>query len=254
MAPTKSNLIKSIVPNAFQIVVLLLAVGAAFYIGKLSTEVEFYKEGMPINNQLGQAPAAQAPEPQPYQPIDPSTFALPDSGDHVRGNSSAKIAIIEYSDFDCPFCGSFHETAQQIVDDSNGEVQWIYRHFPLDQLHPDAFTKSAASECAYLQGGDEAFWAFTDEIYNSFSGSALEEAEYREMASDLGFDATQFMNCINNGDTADRVKKDMEEGTAAGVRGTPGNYIVNFETETIIPLRGAEPLENVRNVIDGLLE
>jgi len=252
MTTTKSNFLKSIMPNAFQIVVLILAVAAAFYVGKLSTEVKFYKENMPLNNQVGQAPAAQAPEPKPYQPIDASTFVLPSNDDHIRGDRGAKIAIIEYSDFDCPYCGSFHETAMQIVEESNGEVQWIYRHFPLEQMHPDSIKKSAASECAYLQGGDDAFWAFTDEVFANLSGTELGQEDYENLATDLGLNPAQLINCLDNGDTIDRVKKDLEEGTTAGVRGTPGNYIVNLETETIIPLRGAEPLENVQNVIAGL--
>jgi len=252
MTSTKQNFIRSIMPNAFQIIVLILAVAAAFYVGKLSTEVKFYKEGLPLNNQAVQAPTAQAPEPQPYQPIDASTFAMPSSEDHVRGERNAKIAIIEYSDFDCPYCSSFHETATQIVEESNGEVQWIYRHFPLEKMHPDSLTKSAASECAYSQGGNEAFWAFTDEVLATLSGTELEQEDYEELATKLELNPAQFLSCINNGDTIDRVKKDLEEGTAAGVRGTPGNFIVNLETETIVPLRGAEPLENVQNVIESV--
>jgi len=249
MTLAKSNLLKSILPNAFQIIVLLLAVGAAFYVGKLSTEVKFYKENLQADDQAAQGAAGQQPNQEPYQPIDKSTFALPSSEDHVRGESSAKIAIVEYSDFDCPYCGSFHETAAKVVEDSKGNVKWIYRHFPLEQLHSDAMTKSIASECAALQGGEEAFWAFTDGVYSSSSGTPLDNDYYEEFASDLGLNASQLISCIENEETKDRVEKDLKEGEIAGVRGTPGNFIVNLETEVIIPLRGAEPLENVMNVI-----
>jgi protein-disulfide isomerase len=252
MTNKKQSFFKALIPNVFQIVVLILAVVAAFYVGKLSTEVKFYREGLANVNQLGQGPEAQAPEPEAYQPIDASTFTMPGEGDHIKGNADANIAIVEYSDFDCPYCGSFHETATRIVNESDGEVMWIYRHFPLEQLHPDAFTKAAASECAYNLGGDDAFWAFSDEIFASYSGTNLDDDDYTQIANDLNINSTQLLSCINNGDTDDRVNKDLDEGNTAGVRGTPGNYVVNIATETIIPLRGAEPYENVQGIIESV--
>jgi len=85
--------------------------------------------------------------------------------DHVRGNRSAKIKLVEYSDFECPFCQRFHLTAKQVLDEYGNDVAWVYRHFPLDQLHPKARPTAEASECVYELGGDEAFWKFTDEVF-----------------------------------------------------------------------------------------
>ena len=82
--------------------------------------------------------------------------------DHIYGNPSAEISLIEYSDFECPFCKRFHPTAKQLVDKSDGQVNWIYRHFPLAFHNPGAQKQAEASECAVKLGGNEAFWRYTD--------------------------------------------------------------------------------------------
>jgi len=86
--------------------------------------------------------------------------------DHVRGSSNPQVYLIEYSDYECPFCVRFHPTAQKLIDDYK-EAAWVYRHYPLDQLHPNARRAAEASECVTELGGNDAFWKFTDEIYKS---------------------------------------------------------------------------------------
>ena len=81
--------------------------------------------------------------------------------DHIKGPIDAPIKIVEYSDFDCPFCGRFHDSMNQVVE-QNDDVVWAYRHFPLDQLHPNARTIAQISECIAMMEGNDAFWAFTD--------------------------------------------------------------------------------------------
>ncbi len=88
-----------------------------------------------------------------------------DDTDHVRGNPEAKITIIEYSDFDCPFCSRFHSTMLQVLEAYNGQVKWVYRDFPLPQLHPNAPKLAEAAECVASQNGKEAFWNFADAYY-----------------------------------------------------------------------------------------
>ena len=81
--------------------------------------------------------------------------------DHIKGSIDAPIKVVEYSDFDCPFCTRFHDSMNEIVA-TNDDVAWVYRHFPLDQLHPNARGIAVASECIAREGGDEAFWKFAD--------------------------------------------------------------------------------------------
>jgi len=86
--------------------------------------------------------------------------------DHILGDlSTAKIVVIEYSDLDCQFCKVFHSTMYLVVKESNGDVAWVYRHYPIPQLHPEAFKKAEATECAWEQGGNTAFWQYTDRLF-----------------------------------------------------------------------------------------
>jgi len=99
-----------------------------------------------------------------------NTVALTDlpavsEADHLRGEKGAKITIVEYSDFDCPFCFRFHTTMQQVLDEYDGQVNWVYRDFPLPQLHPNAPKLAEAAECIASQNGEEAFWKFADAYY-----------------------------------------------------------------------------------------
>ena len=84
--------------------------------------------------------------------------------DHILGNPNAKIVIVEYSDLDCPFCKSFHNTMHQIIKE-DGDVAWIYRHYPIPQLHPNAPKKAEETECAFDQKGNEGFWAYADKVF-----------------------------------------------------------------------------------------
>lgn len=84
--------------------------------------------------------------------------------DHVRGGASATVAVIEYSDYQCPYCQAVHPTYQQLMKDYDGKVAWVYRHFPLTNIHPDALPLAVGAECAAELGGEDAFWSFTDKI------------------------------------------------------------------------------------------
>jgi protein-disulfide isomerase len=96
--------------------------------------------------------------------IDPTKIPEVTAEDWVKGNRDAKIALIEYSDFECPFCQQFHASAQQALDTYPNDLQWVYRHFPLD-FHPNANKYAYTAECAAELGGNDAFWAFADKIF-----------------------------------------------------------------------------------------
>lgn len=94
--------------------------------------------------------------------IDPVT-----DKDHILGSKDADIVIIEYSDLECPFCSRFHGTMHQVVKDYDGKVAWVFRHLPLEQLHPNAFNKAISSECVFDLGGEEKFWSYIDAIFKN---------------------------------------------------------------------------------------
>ena len=137
-----------------------------------------------IKKQLSEQPTkvAAVADLKPSQPAanPPTAVAAatsvkaPGEDDHYKGSLSAKITLIEYSDFECPFCERFHPTAQQAVDEYNGQVNWVYRHFPL-AFHSTAQKKAEGSECAAEQGGDKAFWAFADELFKQGTSVKLDQ-------------------------------------------------------------------------------
>lgn len=184
---------------------------------------------------------------------DLSKNVKPVSGsDHILGNANAKIVIVEYSDTECPFCKMFHNTMHQIVDENQGEVAWVYRHFPIESLHPKAFHEAEALECAWEQGGNDAFWKYTDQVYTrTQSNNKLEVTELPKIASDIGLDLVKFNTCLASGKYADKINSQIEEAQSAGARGTPSSFIlVNGKVVDEIP--GAQSKTSIQTKLDAL--
>lgn len=162
--------------------------------------------------------------------------AAPETAEgHLYGSESAKIALIEFSDYDCPFCTRFHPTPKKIVDASEGNVKWIYKHFPLDSIHPQARAQAIAAECVSELKGNRAFWAFSDRLMNTKNG-----VQYlTQFASEVGIDAQSLSDCINKGEKEKVVLADMEMAMKLGVTGTPATVIMNTETGKAVMLSGA---------------
>jgi len=87
--------------------------------------------------------------------------------DHIIGDRNAELVIIEYSDTECPFCKTFHKTMKEVVQNYDGKVAWVYRHFPIAQLHSKASKEAEATECAAELGGNQAFWKYLDKIFET---------------------------------------------------------------------------------------
>ncbi len=171
--------------------------------------------------------------------------------DHVRGNPQAEVTLIEYSDFECPFCKRFHSTLDKVVKDSDGHVKWVYRHFPIDELHSKARKEAAASECAAELGGNEAFWKFVDRFYDltpSNNGTDLETV-LPKIARDIGLDPTRFASCVASGKYDRRVEQDYQDAVASGGRGTPWSIVVSKSGKTY-PLSGAQSYATVKQLIE----
>lgn len=196
-------------------------------------------------------PLAQAP-PQPEVDLtseDSLALLALRENDKIKGNRDAKLLLIEYSDYECPFCQQFHETAQQLVNDYDGQLAWAYRHFPLD-IHPGADDKSIFAECIYNEYGEDAFWSFTDYIFENIQTPV---SQLETVAADLGYSSAGLTSCLENNETADFVLEDFNNGLALGVNGTPGNFIYNRETGEVTPVTGALPYENIKPLVDQLL-
>ena len=177
------------------------------------------------------------------------------SRDHIYGNPNAPVSLIEYSDFECPFCKGFHPTAKEIIDSYGGKVNWVYRHFPLPMHNPGAQIEAEASECVNQLGGNEAFWKFADAIYarTQSNGNGFPVTQLVPLGKEIGLDEKQFQECLSSGKYAARVQEDIDEGTQIGVSGTPANILLRNDTGEVTVKAGARPIDDFKAAIDKLL-
>jgi len=177
--------------------------------------------------------------------------------DPVKGDSDAPITIVEFSDFQCPFCQRWWQnTLPQIEENyiSTGKVKFVYRDFPLDSLHPQARTAHIASECADEQG---KFWEYHDVLFseqsqwNKLELSLLAET-FTQMASDLGLEESKFQSCLGSVSIAQEVNKDYTDARNLGATGTP-TFFVGNEKDGFTKLVGAQPYSAFQTVFDKLL-
>ncbi len=176
--------------------------------------------------------------------------------DHIRGNPAAPVTLVEYSDFECPFCKRFHSTAKQLVDESNGQVKWVYRHFPLDELHPvKARKEAAAAECAAELGGNEAFWKFADRFYELTPSNNRTDIDrvLPQIAREIDLDTAKFASCLASGRHDRRVEEDLQNAYTTGARGTPWSIIVS-KSGKMYPLSGAQPYAVAKQLVELALQ
>ncbi len=173
--------------------------------------------------------------------------------DHVRGATNPKIVVVEYSDTECPFCKTFHATMQRVVSEYSNDVAWVYRHFPLAQLHPKAFKESVATECAAELGGNDGFWKYLDRLMEvTPSNNGLDPVELPNIAEYVGLDREEFTACLAKGDYDEKIQAHIDEAIDVGARGTPFSVIIAGDDR--IPIPGALPYETMREAIETLLE
>lgn len=168
----------------------------------------------------------------------------------VRGNPEASIYLVEYSDYQCPFCLRFHNTPKEIVEASNGKVAWAWKHFPLTQIHPEARPAAIAAECVAKLSNIEKFWQYSDTLMAN--QTTLNETMYKTEAAKMGINANQFATCLKNPEIASLVDANTSEGEAFGVSGTPSTFVVKNENGKLIILEninGALPKETVESII-----
>lgn len=192
------------------------------------------------------------------QKEDAAVIAAPvrpvDENDHIRGNPNAPIMIVEYSDYECPFCKKFHETMNKIMDNygPDGKVAWVYRHFPLEQLHPNAPYIALASECVASLGGNDAFWKFSDLIFGERGINELTNiTRLNEYATSAGVSSTAFSSCLEDEQKKAAVDEDFADGINAGAKGTPYTLVLVGGQQGLI--NGAQPYEYVSNILDTLI-
>ena len=174
--------------------------------------------------------------------------------DHIYGDPKAAITLVEYSDFECPFCKRFHPTAKQLVDQSGGKVNWVYRHFPLEFHNPGAQKQAEASECAGKLGGNEAFWRYSELIYarTKSNGKGFPISNLVPLAREIGLESDPFKQCLDSGEMTSKVKADYENGVSSGITGTPGNIILHNGSGDAVVMAGALPLLKLQEAVNAL--
>jgi len=181
--------------------------------------------------------AAQQPPIYEAQKIE--TFVIAET-DHIRGNPNAAITLVEFSDFECPFCERQYQTMKQLLDEYPQEIRLVYKHFPLG-FHQYAQKAAEASECAWEQ---DSFWEYHDKLFENQSDYSVEN--FKKWANSLGLKTNQFNDCLDSGKYAKKVQADAKEGEEKGVSGTPATFI-NGQLIT-----GALPYATFKEAIDSL--
>ena len=180
-----------------------------------------------------------------------------DANDHVLGSANARIVIVEYSDTECPFCKMFHDTMNTVMQEygSRGEVAWVYRHFPIPELHSKAAREAEALECAAVLGGNSKFWEYTNKIYEvTPSNDGLDLAELPKIATQVGLSSSEFTTCLDGGEFTPRVRADIINAQEIGASGTPFSVLIDTKTGEYYPLEGAYPYNQLKQAIDLILQ
>lgn len=174
--------------------------------------------------------------------------AAPGASDHLYGSPDAPIKLIEYSDFECPFCSLVHPTLKRIVDESNGGVAWIYRHLPLESIHPKARPAALAAECVAEQLGNTGFWQFADTIFAN--QNKLSDQYMAGVAAELGADMGLYTSCTQSQKHAGVVDTHAADAMQNGGNGTP--FTVVYGKGKQVPASGALPYDRFMAVINSL--
>lgn len=231
---------------------------SAFLVGSLYTKVQMLEKGGVVAGSINNQQQAQAAAPQPQQPT--KGVASVDD-DPVLGDKNAPVTIIEFSDYECPFCKRhFDETLPQLIQNyvDTGKVKIVFRDLPLSFHDPMATKEAVAANCAREQGGDSKYFQYHDEIFTRTisNGNGLSEADLTTIATDLGLNLNSFNTCLADPAQEEEVKKDLADAGQAGATGTPTFVIGKSSSDGVIDgdlVVGAQPFAAFQAVIDPML-
>jgi len=193
--------------------------------------------------------------PSPTLPLQPIKISLDD--DPIRGNPDAPITIVEFSDYQCPFCARFYaQTLPLLLEEyiDEGKVNLVYRDFPVQRIHPNALSAAAAAECADDQG---KYWEYHDTLFEKQNAWAKLDSNsaistFSQFAAEIELEQQQFDNCLESGKYLEEVQADFSDGKNYQVTGTPGFFIGN-EDIGFVKIIGAKPYDAFKKVIDAQL-
>ncbi len=224
------------VPVAIIIAGVLVAAAIIFAVG--------YKNSKPADADNGDS----------YNSGDMEAIKPISDKDHLFGEKDAPVKVVEFSDTECPFCKRFHETMREVITDYDGQVAWVYRHFPLDAIHDKARKEAEATECAAALGNNEKFWSYIDRMFEvTPTNNGLDPKELPKIAEYVGLKKPEFEKCLESGKYAQVVEDNYQDGLATGVQGTPHSVVIAKNGKKFV-ISGAQPIEAVKKIIDSALQ
>ncbi len=182
------------------------------------------------------------------QQLPTANVPAPKANEHIIGSATAPIVLIEYSDFQCPYCQMIYPTLKKIVSESNGQIAWVMRNYPLVSIHPQAKPAALAAECVAEQLGNDGFWKYADTIFAN--QNKLSPAYYAEVAKGLGVNEATFTSCVTSEKYAAKLDSESAEAEGSGGNGTPFTVVAGKNIQA--PVSGALPYAQIMSVINAV--
>ncbi len=162
--------------------------------------------------------------------------------DPFEGNEDAKVVIVEFSDFQCPACGAAFPIAKEVRESYGDQIKFVYKDFPLTNIHPYAWKAAEAGQCSLEQG---MFWEYHDKMFENQND--LRVSKLKQYAADVGLNTAQFNSCLDSAKMYSSVSADQKEGLQLGVQATPTFFVNGRKYE------GVQPFEKLQQLIDAEL-
>ena len=234
------NIVKSInLPMAIIIAGIIISIG-------IMTNGNGNSHFLKSNKNTGKIVVKEAGDLRSLAPVTNS--------DHVLGDlSKAKVAVVEFSDLQCPYCKAMHPILNKMMTAyADQGVVLVYRHFPLEAIHPFAHSAAHASECVNEIGGNDSFWKFIDAAFSETENNTFDAQNLTILAGKAGVDTGKFDACQSSGKYDDFIAQSIEDASIAGAEGTPDLTVVNLKTNEAYHI-GADP-RALGKVLDNLLK
>lgn len=177
---------------------------------------------------------------------------VPD-GKKIYGNLSARFTLIEYSETECPFCVKHHPVMKGLVDQSEGNINWQWKHLPLGFHNPAAIQQAIVGECVAEQQGNRAFWVYIDEVFKKSAGNGKGVADLGQLVEEMGVDMGELRKCISSNNMRAVVEADLASAEKFNISGTPATFVVDNQTGKTHLISGAQPAGAFKATINRML-